>query len=200
MSVGGVTRVIPDLWDHQCKAVGSVLKHYASCDSSLGSVLTMACGTGKTRVAYELIVHYLQQGHCVIIEPTQELAEQTKDRFEKFGGQVVRLVMMNKPWNPEWEQTGNQVIVCVGHKDSISKIASLQFELIIVDEAHHYIMDAKRCAESGLKALDENARRVYVRFHPFSFQLFKFLRAFFNFLLCLLLFFSSLPTLTFIQC
>lgn len=140
----------PKLFDHQNAAISASLSYFSPPQQLPASaLLTMACGSGKTRVAAELMARYSTEGHCAIIVPGQALADQTHERLELFFGSSVHLVKEKTSFSPGTMGGGSAggLIVCV--YNSAWRLKELPLALVVLDEAHHLYEDEQGPEDGG---------------------------------------------------
>ena len=87
----------------------------------------MMCGSGKTRLAIEMIKCTPDIKKTCILVPTVALLDQWYDTLVKEGIDIGRVCTNYKE--------NNKNIICV--YNSFPTISSIKFNRIIIDEAHH---------------------------------------------------------------
>lgn len=119
-------------WDHQVKCFKSC-QDFLKQQSHRDFFVQMATGSGKSLVMADLLLNMLNLGEgqraCIIV-PTLDLMEQVATLLEETGLAPSRV---GTGKHPDWEA---KIFVCV--QNSARKLSKLNFDLIILDEAHHY--------------------------------------------------------------
>ena len=118
-------------WPHQeacLKACRSFVKKRSQHDF----FVQMATGTGKSLVMADLLAELRPGGRACIIVPKLDLMEQMARLLEaaRLPGKISRV---GTGWPADLEA---QVFVSV--RNSAWQLAGLNFELLLLDEAHHY--------------------------------------------------------------
>lgn len=130
------------LRDYQINAVCAVQN-----DAQKGKdrfLLEMATGTGKTIIAAALIKMFLRTGcarRVLFLVDRLELEQQAKDNFDDYLAADYRAVIYKHHRN-DWQQA--QIVVSTVQslafgKRYLGEFSSLDFDLLIVDEAHRCI-------------------------------------------------------------
>jgi superfamily II DNA or RNA helicase len=117
---------------YQEQAVSNVFKEWETNDSTL---LVMATGTGKTQVFSEVIRKSGRR--ALVIAHREELIWQAVKRIESFGVnttvEMAALVADNSLWNDR----PTVVSTVQTQKGRMNRFRPYDFDLLIIDEAHH---------------------------------------------------------------
>jgi superfamily II DNA or RNA helicase len=119
---------------YQRDAVSAAARAFESGDRS--TLLVMATGTGKTQVFSAVAKHW--PGNVLVLAHRSELVEQAAHRLEQMTGELVDVEQGQL-------RAGRHARLVVGSVDSIRQQKRLdrhgaeRFDLVIVDEAHHYV-------------------------------------------------------------
>lgn len=116
-------------WDHQVKCFKSC-QDFLKQQSYRDFFVQMATGSGKSLVMADLLLNLGEGQRACIIVPTLDLMEQVATLLEETGLTPSRV---GTGKHPDWEA---KIFVCV--QNSARKLSKLKFDLVILDEAHHY--------------------------------------------------------------
>jgi superfamily II DNA or RNA helicase len=108
---------------HQLKAINAVLKEHKG-------IIKVGTGGGKTLITAVLVDLYRKKGiRTIVIVPTKDLIEQTKQEIEQFGIEVGAYYQKEKNLKPD---------VVVSTWQSLGKNQRIlnDFRAVIVDECH----------------------------------------------------------------
>lgn len=129
--------VAPGLRYYQEEAIERVLESFAPKDGDAGSfksaLIVLATGLGKTQIAGGLAGR--TKGRVLFVAHRDELINQAAKRFEQMLGEPVEIEQANL-------RAGRGRIVVASVQTLLREERRLdvgQFELVIVDEAHHYV-------------------------------------------------------------
>ena len=125
--------------DYQIAAVVAVQK--AAADNRRAFLLEMATGTGKTLVSAAAIKLFLSTGNArriLFLVDRLELETQAKNNFEAYLGNSWQ-TLIYKTNNDDWNRANIVVSTVQSLINKYKQFSPLDFDLIIVDEAHRAI-------------------------------------------------------------
>ena len=116
-------------WPHQVDCLESCVD-FLNNQHQRDFFVQMATGSGKSLVMADVLAK-LGEGHraCIIV-PKLDLMEQLAKLLEEIGLMPSRV---GTGWPPDREAN---IFVCV--QNSAWKLSEMKFDLVILDEAHHY--------------------------------------------------------------
>jgi len=128
----GPQRMRNDLqrWPHQLECLRSC-HNFLKNQSQRDFFVQMATGAGKSLVMADLLADLAPNKRACIIVPKLDLMEQLAQLLEASVSARVRRVGTGKP-----ADLSAKVFVCV--RNSAWQLSNLTFDLLILDEAHHY--------------------------------------------------------------
>lgn len=126
-----------ELRPYQLEAVAGI---NATLEKARSALIVMATGTGKTTVFAEAIRQ--RAGRCLVLAHRGELIDQAVARIRRQTGKTVA---REKAGDYAW--AGSDVVVASVqslHDQRIARFNHDEFELVVADEAHHYVAKSFR--------------------------------------------------------
>lgn len=126
-----------ELRPYQIAAVDGI---NAKLETVRSTLIVMATGTGKTTVFAEAIRQ--RTGRCLVLAHRGELIDQAVARIRK---QTGKSVAREKAGDYAW--SGSDVVVASVqslHEERLARFRPDEFELVVADEAHHYVAKSFR--------------------------------------------------------
>ena len=134
------------LTDYQSKIVFKAYRHIEIPNSKF--LIHMPTGSGKTRVAMEIISHFLNENkdkQVIWLADKKELCEQAMDTFINVWSHLAqRKIHIYRIWGdsdiPD-QITGSAFVVAMYQKirNPLKNLPNMKFDLIVPDEAHNAI-------------------------------------------------------------
>lgn len=118
-----------------------VMDPFAGAASDTRSCLAvLATGLGKTQIFSAVAGQ--TNGRVLILAHRDELVQQAKERLEKMTGEEVEVEQA------QWRSSRARIVVgsvqTVMREDRLEEFRKDDFELVVVDEAHHYVAKSYR--------------------------------------------------------
>jgi superfamily II DNA or RNA helicase len=120
------------LRDYQIATVEAVR---AELKENRGTLALLATGTGKTQIACELIKHW--PGRSLFIAHRDELIQQAAKRLEQFTGDWPDIEQAGAHATPQGGAHVVASIQSISRQGRLERFDPNEFDLIVVDEAHH---------------------------------------------------------------
>lgn len=124
--------------------------------------ITAPTGTGKTRLAIEIIEEYIKKGYNVIVlEPQIAITSQVKTKLDDKG--IKSFVYNSTTWRDldKWEEENNtQVTIFLSTIDSAfylfesGKLDPLK-TIVIIDESHAFLQKTRSNFDQTVRAIEE---------------------------------------------
>jgi superfamily II DNA or RNA helicase len=122
---------------YQREAVEAIL---AALETNRSALLVLATGLGKTQVFAAIAKHWA--GRVLVMAHRRELVDQGRKRIEQMSGEMVEVEQA------QWRSNGGRVVMASTQtmygKDRLAEFEADEFDLVVVDEAHHYVAPAYR--------------------------------------------------------
>ncbi|CAE8590503.1 unnamed protein product, partial [Polarella glacialis] len=118
-------------WPHQGACLMACRKFLAGGPKQRDFFVQITTGGGKSLIMADLLAELDQGGRACVIVPKLDLMEQVAQLFE-----AMALPGISRVGTRYMPDMGARIFVCV--RNSAWKLAHLDFNILLLDEAHHY--------------------------------------------------------------